>query len=620
MAARKAEFTARISAEDDASKVLDKVADKADDLESDDVEVEVSADVDDRDIDQFERKLDGLTDADKIVVLSLRAGNVQNELTALATDLATIDQNDPNIDIKLQEFGELSGQLDEIQSKMQDIADTSLDPDVGNKAKEKLDGIVESSGKAGDAVHSMAGNAIGDFAATTSGVGPLGEAIGQLTEGILGGEVAFGQLATAALGLGAISAAVLVLNKVMDVYKKRAEEAAKIKAFNEEQVKTFTTSIIEARKAVLGLDDSVKAVDDTVTGVNPRMQDFNSRAAELVKTWEKAGKIEAFDPVKNEITDLLPIMAKAKINADDYAKAIIGADGAQGAMAGNARRAGGDIDAINEIVRTAASEYVNYRKANKDAADQTAVFSSETKTTAVSLGGLNDKMRTGAQVQRDAADAAKAHADALNEVLDASVAAADSQLAATEAKFAFGEATKKTNEVLNDHEATLLDAKNAIDDERDAAIDAAKAALRLADDHATAAGGALSAKQRLDALNTSLLESARTATPQARQAIVDYIVEVNNIPPEKATAIQALIDQGKWAEAAAALGALGETVYPVVSPKLDHAAIMALGAGLDNATKDRTVKVTADTSALVAGISAGITAGSKTLVRVNGGG
>src|SRR4029077_18564997 len=109
------------------------------------------------------------------------------------------------------------------------------DPDAGagiDKARARLEGLGEEAGKAQGAVHSMAGNAIGDFAATATGIGPLGEALGQLTEMATGGESSLKQLTTAGLGLGAISGAMFLVNGLMATFQKSAAEAAKIKAFN----------------------------------------------------------------------------------------------------------------------------------------------------------------------------------------------------------------------------------------------------------------------------------------------------------------------------------------------------------------------------------------------------
>jgi hypothetical protein len=59
----------------------------------------------------------------------------------------------------------------------------------------------------------------------------------------------------------------------------------------------------------------------------------------------------------------------------------------------------------------------------------------------------------------------------------------------------------------------------------------------------------------------------------AQLAVAEYIQEVGGIPPEKATAILALIDQGKFAEAQTALNVLTTPLSVRVKPYLDMSAL-----------------------------------------------
>lgn len=140
-------------------------------------------------------------------------------------------------------------------------------------------------------------------------------------------------------------------------------------------------------------------------------------------------------------------------------------------------------------------------------------------------------------------------ADALNESVDAMRSAADSTIAADEAQEDFIDAVKESNRVAGDAEASAEDVADAVDDERDALRGAAEAAQRLAEDQASAAGSALSATGKVDAYNASLMANARYATPAARRAAYEYLVQLNGIPAEVATEILADVDAGRLAAA-----------------------------------------------------------------------
>ena len=311
-----------IVATDKASKILDQVADKAVKVEKLDPTVDVKANTHDADhsIDGLDDQLAKLTAKDQVVVLALRAGAAQNELTDLATKLATIDKADPALDVTFDRYQQVSGQLDDLKKKIVDIGDTPIDPGGGDggknldNAKNKLHELGDEADRTKDTVHSMAGNAIGDFAQTATGIGPLGEALGQLTELASGGESSFKQLAAAGLGLGAISAGIAVLNIVMGHFAEAAKRAAEIKAFNDKQVKDYTDSILAAITALDKLN-GVDIGDPIPSGVNKNMQDLSANTIELIDAWQKAGKIEAFDPVAGKITDMTHALAAAGITA-----------------------------------------------------------------------------------------------------------------------------------------------------------------------------------------------------------------------------------------------------------------------------------------------------------------
>lgn len=192
-------------------------------------------------------------------------------------------------------------------------------------------------------------------------------------------------------------------------------------------------------------------------------------------------------------------------------------------------------------------------------------------------------------------DALHAAADALNDQISAAENAADSQLALNDASEAFSEAAANTVAVLKDKGAASKDYKQAVEDERDALIATAKAQQRLSDDQATALGVTVTATQHIDDLNTALESQARFASPAARKAAYDYIGQLNQIPPEKLTEIQALVDQGKLDEADAAMKEASRTREAAI---IADAKTAQANADLDALAHDRFANIYARTIAV----------------------
>ena len=170
-------------------------------------------------------------------------------------------------------------------------------------------------------------------------------------------------------------------------------------------------------------------------------------------------------------------------------------------------------------------------------------------------GGRRQRVADLAAAQDAATAAAEAHAGALRDQATALTEQADAARAAVDAGFALRDAQQNArdavaaaDEVLANEESTLYDVQAALDDVSQAAIGVADAEVRHATEAYAAAGAELTATEQLDIHNASLINQASQLTGPTRQAIVNHIAELNGIPPEKASEILALIDQGKLAE------------------------------------------------------------------------
>jgi hypothetical protein len=201
------------------------------------------------------------------------------------------------------------------------------------------------------------------------------------------------------------------------------------------------------------------------------------------------------------------------------------------------------------------------------------------------------------QAASDAADAAAAAQKRLTDAVDAErqagLESADADVAAADAQTKFADAAANTVKVQNDSKSSSNDKRDAVNQERDAMIDAAKAQENLAVQNAAAQGVTLTAADKVDAFNQSLLANAHFATPAAREAIGEYIIKANNVPPEKATAIRAAIAAGDFDTAQRLLAEAARTRNSVISVSVngaDHAS-----QTIDNASRDRTSTIRVNT-------------------------
>jgi len=236
-----------ITARDEASEKIDDVATEAEKLEKLTPEVAVTAD----------------TDAAK------------TDIAAVGDAAGRLSKDDTVLVIKAQ-IDQAKGELSELQSKL-----AAVDESATNTGKTIGTEIDEGTGKATAATHSMAGNVIGDSAAMATGFGPLGEALGQITEGALGGEIALGEMLTAGLGLAAITVVVGSIQKGLEANKR-------IDAFNTKKVDDFTEALktahgeLDVFNQALRKDDKIEFVD----AADGQTKDLTATLAAAGITWD----------------------------------------------------------------------------------------------------------------------------------------------------------------------------------------------------------------------------------------------------------------------------------------------------------------------------------------------
>jgi hypothetical protein len=490
-----------ITAEDKASKTIDDVAAKVDDLESAKPEIPVTADTSQAasDIDSVLAKADRLSADPATLLLTTNAAKIAGQIADLILDLDRLDANDPTVEIKADQINTLTGDLDQVETKLKSIHGVPVDIDT-KPAQQSLHKVGGEADQSRSVLANMVGNATQDLGALGGVAGTAGVAIGQLGEYATEGNIALSGLARVA---GPMAALALVTQLVGSEFAKVSKAAEEQKAHVDALFKAFSEG-----KTVL--------------------ETFTEQVA-------STGKFEM------NMGDVLPDMAKMNVSLETFSR-LVEATPAQFDAWASAQRAAvkegtPEYHAMFQIVGALTGARLADAEATKRQQITNEVLGTSVADTAAKTADAAAKTAEYTQTQQDAADIVQslndmllAQADALNKQVDAATAAADSQLAANDAFEKFGT-------VLGDNKASANDV-------RDAAIRLAKATAQVGADQAAAAGKVQTSTAKLDAQNGALLNTAAAAKGPARDGILAYIGSVNQIPPEKITEIIAAVAAG----------------------------------------------------------------------------
>ena len=186
------------------------------------------------------------------------------------------------------------------------------------------------------------------------------------------------------------------------------------------------------------------------------------------------------------------------------------------------------------------------------------------------LGGWADSTFTvtsasdkAAQAAQDVADAAKAQADQVAAATQAITDNTNAVLASINSQLGFEDAQSKTTKAITDYVTAAVDAGNeagtntglnlkytdAMRGAEQAALAQASAAVKLAQDTATASGTALTAGESNDIMRASLLDVANTLGPNdpLRAHLYDYIAQLGDVDRDVHTDVTADTSQAEKA-------------------------------------------------------------------------
>lgn len=320
---------------------------------------------------------------------------------------------------------------------------------------------------------------------------------------------------------------------------------------------------------------------------------------------DKAKKFrEAMDKLQDSVRDLQLIVGEGMVPiltdlataigaVDDVATSVVGSGGLSKLYSWSMKFLSMGILPLVDGVKALTGAFTDNVTATIDMSNVTATATQSSTDNA-------DAAKTQAEAQDKVHDALGKVFDALDKVLKAQQEQIDAQRAATDSAYALMAA----NDEYTTHLSTLADQVkeadgdqrklNKIYDEgRQAAVKVADATVKLADEQAKASGATLSSTQRIDAFNQSMLQSAATASGPQRQAILDYVANVNNIPSSKATAIAMYVEAGDMENAKRLLNETSTTRIASVKADTDRASLDAARRELDGIAAPRTVQFSA---------------------------
>lgn len=164
------ELVTRLIAKDDASKIIEHVADDLDKLEKR-PDVEVGIGVEDRtgdDLRKIDERLDGLSAADKQIVVKAQLSAAQKEVDRLARSLKDVDKlDDEEVKVRVDALGNARAELDRIEKQAEalDKEDVDITVDVDNRASGKFSQLKSDLSGAQGAVGKL--NVLGKTAFST---------------------------------------------------------------------------------------------------------------------------------------------------------------------------------------------------------------------------------------------------------------------------------------------------------------------------------------------------------------------------------------------------------------------------------------------------------------------
>lgn len=259
----------RIIANDDASQVVERVAQKVDKLDGTKAEIELEADGKkaEKEVKSLAERLEGLTERQQEIVLKAEIGNAEADIKRLERSFKDFrSMTDDEVQIRLIALDNATEDLETAQKLRDDLnakkVEIQVEVDQTGGARQSLGDLdsklkdVEVQGDQSRSVlANMAGNSAQDLGEVGGVVGTLGVGLGQLAEYATEGNIKLSQLAAVAGPMLALAAAGLAVQYAVENIGKAQEQT-------DQKTASATQSLLEQ----LGVLDRIKAAVTDAAG------------------------------------------------------------------------------------------------------------------------------------------------------------------------------------------------------------------------------------------------------------------------------------------------------------------------------------------------------------------
>jgi hypothetical protein len=644
--ARDAELRARITAQDDASKVIDKIADKADDLEKKTVKIPVDVDAKEAidDLDKVADKAGQVDGATARVEATADTGDAEASLETVAGDVDDLDGANAEVeatadaDDAIDSLEEVAGDVEDLDGTTAEVevtADTAeaessigglgdLIAEAGERGFGQFSGAAASAfdavtaGGAAMGVGLFAGLAAGigkaitDFQNVALGAGELRDALGVTADEASRLQEVAGDLG---IGVGPLESALARMNTTAGKTPGKFKEIGAAIALGPGGTTDVTATFLNVIGALNAIPDAAdraaagakifgkgwtnmaELVDLGAQGVTDALASVESGKLVLDPQIAEARELrDSLDELKGQFESLelevgkgsLPLLKALATGFTALSKGLPGGEDQSMFNAFGSKESRDNMEKTVAAAHGAISAVVDWESINAHAAESTAALAQGTADAAAAQRDHTAAVQAAQGVTSGFNRTLEEERDLTQGIVDALHAQADALNAQVAAATSAADQQLLVNDAFAHFGEMLGDNKASANDVRDAAIDLAKATGELKDKQAEANGETLTATERLDNQNAALLNTAGAAKGPARDGILEYIGAVNQIPPEKMTEIKAALARGDVDEAKRLLDEASATRTAAIKADADTAAA---DAELNRLTRDRHVRV-----------------------------
>lgn len=530
---------------DKLNKSLEKLPDKP-------VELEVTA----KPNPAIDRVLDKLTALDEqaraTAVAAEALGEVLGPELAARADMTSVVNELKRTGLTLEEITANAGELG---AKLKSIDSDDLGGRMGKAlgtARGEFEKTSDAARGATSATANMFGNVAGEASNLFGIMGPLNVSLGQFveygSEAALEGQGLGSVLKDMAGSVGPVAALALGMQLLGDAMNAAKES----RAFDAANVEQYVDALKDGTSAVQSFNDEIRETGEL-----------------SYRTQHGGGFLGMFSSTQ----DLLPVLEKAAIDVaqfnkivEDYQRTQDFSGEANDRWRKSLEAAGvAQLDAI-EIVKAARQEAAARIEANEkdrrvtdllgeSEAQRAERLRESAEAEAARLGAM-DAATNAAHIRNEAEQESADMLERVNGLLDEQAAKLNAQV---DAGKGYADAVRAENDAMAAFADTLKSSTATTDDQVDAAIRLAEAHAATAAATAEADGVTQTATAKVDTFNDALLTTAGTLNGPARQAVANYIADVNRVPPEKRTDFLAAVAAGDLATARALLDGVSVT-------------------------------------------------------------